>query len=371
MARKLLLISVLVLSVCLSANAQKKGKAKPKAAEPVVVEPEEPVVDYSENPVVKVAVADTAVLDMADIISAIPLPPHMGRLFRDGDVIVHENEMGDRRFYAATDADGKSYIYEQMMLGNRWSEPSKLTLEGGLSRFTMPFPLPDGETLYFAAADSEGGNLSLYTTMYDSEDKAYRLPQRLPFPFTSDADDLLYIEDETDGVTWFVSCRNQPEGKACLYTLSGCQPWTFYDADETDHALLTHYALLDQVAKTRASKKQSDAIKHALAEYEGMKVAVSQTPTFVVSDTKVCRSADDFASTDAKALYAEWADKLQQQASVERQLEEFRLLFHNTTTTANRDKLTPTIAELETRQAKLRTSIATLAKQIRRAEHGR
>lgn len=267
------LLAILLLAPCSSAMSQKKKTTKAVNQ----TQTKEDFSIYTENPVCQVIIADSVVVPINDMVKNIPLPSHIGRLFSsidNGGLIMFENEFADTRLFAVTDDTHHHNLYRQTLIENKWNEPELLQINGEFLDLINPILMPDGQTLYFAARtaeDNEGKTFSLYTTTLDVETASYLTPQRLPFPFVSDDNDLYYIEDEADSIAWLVTTRRQPTGMACIYTMRNKQPWTFYDSEETPASKLKSLALIQNIQDTwpSASERQKimDDINNTLSSY--------------------------------------------------------------------------------------------------------
>lgn len=84
-------------------------------------------------------------------------------------------------------------------------------------KFSYPFLLSDGETLYFSYSGPETlGGRDIFVSRYDAETHTLLVPQQLPIPVNSHADDYAYIYDEATETGAFVTDRDSPEGSATL-----------------------------------------------------------------------------------------------------------------------------------------------------------
>ena len=81
-------------------------------------------------------------------------------------------------------------------LGNdSWETPIPLTIKGMPQGtiITYPWLSTDGSTLYFCCSDSVNqSGKELYVTRWDRQSGQLLVPQRLPFPYNSQANDYLY-----------------------------------------------------------------------------------------------------------------------------------------------------------------------------------
>ncbi len=121
--------------------------------------------------------------------------------------------------------DGKTGwdIYEtQRMPNGEWSAPQRLS-EVINTAFDERFPYvsPDGETLYFSSSGHYGmGGYNLYKSTKNPETGAWGTPENLGFPFSSTADDLLYVPDPDGLFACFASTRNTAKDSITIYKIA-------------------------------------------------------------------------------------------------------------------------------------------------------
>lgn len=337
---------------------------------------------WTNNPICKTMIVDSIVVSENELLNHLPMPSYMGKLYFNEKIgaVVYENDFGDMRLYSSKESNGESFIYRQSLLADKWSEPEKVVINGDNFNFSHPVLMPDGMTLYFSSnirqedvEDEENENSekanksqSLYTTIYDSETNSFLEPQRLPFPFNSDEDDVYYIEDEMSHIAWLATKRRQPKGKVCIYTMSVEQPWTFYDAETTEPKRLKSLALISAISDTWTSDSKR---KKILGTVEQMKKKNSSNPqknnlSFIVNNKIVYHSVNDFKTEEAKNQFINYIDQKNRLSALSRQLNEYRRLYHSNNN-SNRDQLANTILELEKERSTLLSSIHDSAKQIR------
>lgn len=337
---------------------------------------------WTNNPICKTMIVDSIVVSENELLNHLPMPSYMGKLYFNEKIgaVVYENDFGDMRLYSSKESNGESFIYRQSLLADKWSEPEKVVINGDNFNFSHPVLMPDGMTLYFSSnirqedvEDEENENSekanksqSLYTTIYDSETNSFLEPQRLPFPFNSDEDDVYYIEDEMSHIAWLATKRRQPKGKVCIYTMSVEQPWTFYDAETTEPKRLKSLALISAISDTWTSDSKR---KEILGTVEQMKKKNSSNPqknnlSFIVNNKIVYHSVNDFKTEEAKNQFINYIDQKKRLSALSRQLNEYRRLYHSNNN-SNRDQLANTILELEKERSTLLSSIHDSAKQIR------
>lgn len=114
-------------------------------------------------------------------------------------------------------------IYEtHRMPNNEWSAPERLS-EIVNTPFDERFPYlcPDGRTLYFASNGHYGmGGYDLYKTEKDLVTGEWSIPENLGFPFSSTADDMLYVPDADNLYACFASTRNAGKDSIAVYKIA-------------------------------------------------------------------------------------------------------------------------------------------------------
>lgn len=331
-----LIIIVLLIPVAIMAQKKTKKVAKPVARE-----------DYSQyvdNPICKVIITDSLVMPVTELYKRLSLPKHMGHFFSsldDGGRIVYENEFNDQRYFAASDTSGHHNLYRQILLNQQWSEPELVRINGEFLDIINPLPMPDGQTLYFSArteSDNDGNSLSIYTTTFDSSENSYLAPQKLPFPFNSNADDLYYIEDEMDSLALLITTRNQPLGKVCVYTMRNKQPWVYYDTDDVEPSQLKSYALIERISDTWPSEeKRNELHSQIMMQLQDLNASLS-------------------SAYEQPQVRKNIQTKIRE---IERQLDEYRLLAHKNGASSS-ESLRETIIEAETQLKQLYQSLKKL-----------
>lgn len=337
-------ITVLLFAAMLFAPTATMAQKKAKKPAKVVAQPKEDYSQYTDNPICKVTIVDSLTVPVYDVLKNIPLPQHLGSFIPSseiGGMMVYENEFHDMRMYSTADASGHHRIYRQTLMGTQWSEPEQVNINGTFIDMINPFPMPDGQTLFFAARsddDNEGKTFSLYMTTYDAETHAYLAPTRLPFPFVSDDNDLYYIEDETNLLAWLVTTRRQAEGNACIYTMQNKQPWEYYDAEELEPSTLKSYAIIERISDTWASDEERSTILAKVKELTTLSPNHETTEAAGVTARKTLQAKIDQAT---------------------RQIDEYRRMYHNATPDA-KSQLNQTIKEAEQQLRELYISLRKL-----------
>lgn len=124
-------------------------------------------------------------------------------------------------YYSAASESGSRDICRTELLDTVWSVPQ---IESVLSTKDAdeiyPMLSPDRKTLYFASRGLYGvGGYDLYKSTWDSSLQKWSSPQNMGFPYSSPADDFLYIESEDRAYALFASNRECSKDSVFVYVL--------------------------------------------------------------------------------------------------------------------------------------------------------
>ena len=85
----------------------------------------------------------------------------------------------------------------------------------------FPYVAPGGTTLYFASNGHSGmGGYDLYKSAWNPVTQAWDAPENLGFPYSSPADDWLFVPDVTATTALFASSREQKADSLTLYRIA-------------------------------------------------------------------------------------------------------------------------------------------------------
>lgn len=130
-------------------------------------------------------------------------------------------EPGNRIYYSAPDASGAMNVYMTEFEDSLWSLPSLLT-ESMMSSSDEIYPMlsPDGRTMYFASSGLYGaGGFDIYMTVWDEASSEWGEPVNLGFPYSSPADDFLYMNTADGRYSIFASNRDCGQDSVSVYIL--------------------------------------------------------------------------------------------------------------------------------------------------------
>ena len=309
----------------------------------------------------KMHIIDSVDMPINQMLKACVLSAEAGQLTYDSiGQVVYTNQRQDRKLWGAQ-KDSMQYIVSTHRLLDHWTEPD--TLPAIVNRFATqknPYILSDGITLYYAACDSNGlGGYDLYVTRYNTSTESYTTPENLGLPYNSPANDYLLVIDEVRNIGYLATDRFSGKDSVRIYSFVPAaykQYWRNLPADSlAAYAQLRAYILADN------TKQEIDTLPSKLEEND------IDTIRFVMNDSTVYTSLNDFKNNTARKQYQEWI-KIQQTIAQEfEQLEALRYQYSQADE-AERKQLAPLILRLENNQSQLLNSTKIIRQQIRQIE---
>lgn len=130
-------------------------------------------------------------------------------------------DWNDKLYYSAENENGSRDIMMTMQLDTVWSVPvAEPVLSTSAGDEIFPLLSPDGKTMYFSSDSFYGvGGYDLYKSEWDESAKKWSVPQNLGFPYSSPADDFLYMETEDGEHIIFASNRDCPKDSVLVYVI--------------------------------------------------------------------------------------------------------------------------------------------------------
>lgn len=386
-------ITAIMLCCTLTVSAQRKHKVRTapkttktvKAAKntlPGVSEAQKELFDEMIDNTQKLFVIDSVVVDKATALTAIPQPDDLGKImayntyFNDQvlpGVYIYINGFANKCYYAVNDTLGNSRMMMREKLNNKWGNPQQVKGIGTqYKHINYPFMTSDGETLYFAAKSEEGlGGYDIYVTRFDSDEGTFLEAENVGLPYNSFSDDYLFCIDDIHNFAWFATTRNQPEGKACVYTIKTSNKRVNYQVEAYDEEQLQHLAKLSSISATWPNKQQRNT---ALAQLNTLRKngtkndATNTAIPFFVNDNKTCQSAHDFNTPTAQKLYPQWQVLVKLRTELETALDGLRVQYHNANA-SSKQTLAQRITTAESNLQQTINDITNIEIQIRKAEN--
>lgn len=335
-----------------------------------------------------ITIIDSLVCEKEEVLQNIKLSHESGRIDtyastyhvtdRSGATL-YENEFGNKRFLALPPSESAPTgqlsptlrLAFADKLGTQWSAPVPLTgLNDNDQNQNYPFLLSDGITLYFAAQGPESmGGYDIFTTRADGEDGTFLTPENMGFPYNSPANDYLFVIDEFAQLGWFVSDRNQEEGKVCIYTFIPNNSRETYN--ELSDEVLSSRARITQIRDTWQDV-DAEVMREArlrLDDLRNGKTEKQQTAEFhfVIDDRRSYTKLSDFKSTAAKQLMQQWQQLNKALETDAIMLQRLRDNYASASLT-ERQQIAASIRKLESTYYPQLEQIRQLAKEIRNTE---
>ena len=374
------IISALIALLALTPSTTFAQKKKKKAKEPKLTEAEilrNAKLEEMTYATQKIVFVDSTVVDKQQLHDFLKIPSETGSFCKATDIsptcqgMAFVNEMGNKAYLVNRD----SMLCSCDLIDGQWTEPAKLEgLEtlGEKAVFANPFVMADGTTLYFAAKSDEGiGGFDLYVTRYSADYNKFLSPEIVGMPFCSTSNDILYIVDEYDRIAWFATDRNQPDGKACIYTFIPTELRETYDSS-IDYELLSSYARIDAISATWGDGTERDkALKRlqtAISRSENEEKVSASRLSFVINDNVVYHSPTQFRAEGNASRFNTLCEMKEKISELTTRLDTDRN-YYAKANESDRATLRQEILSLETELEKLQQESNNLEKDIRNAEN--
>ena len=384
MKGKNILLAALLVILPSSVDAQKKKsatKAKVKQKTTVVDNELEQRLESMRGFTQKVMFIDSVVVSKSKLLSSLNIPDEAGsiqaynKFFNTTDQpnsIVYLNQLRNKCVFSKF-ADGGWDLYSKEMIGEKWSNavPLKgLDILGDDVDINWPFLLSDGTTLYFAAKGVESiGGFDIFMTRYDETTQSYLKPENIGMPFNSIDNDYFFIVDEYDGIGWFATDRNQPEGKVCIYSFIYNDVRENYVVDEYTPEQLRQLSEIHSISQTWTSNQaRLSALEQLTAVYKRKFTQKKKNDfEFVINDELTYTTLTDFRSVEAAEMYVDLNELLRKKNKLDSSIERARIAYP-TARQAQREQYKQQLLAAEKQSEKYETDIKNLSKKIRRIE---
>jgi hypothetical protein len=301
-------------------------------------------------------------LNSSLITHSLSLSLEAGRLQYDSlGGIGFTNQRGDHHLWSQR-VDSSQVLLSSHRLLDTWTTPDTLPATINFTACQIsPYLLNDGVTLYFAAQDPNGlGGLDIYISRYNTATELYTAPENLGFPYNSPANEYMLILDENQGVGYLATDRFAPQGYVHIYSWAIPEQRQYCRGMDPD--TLAAYAQLRAFYK---AERLDNASSEPSAPSEPS--AIHDAISFVINDSVIYTSVDDFLSPGARRLFIEW-EQLQERLTKEQdQLELLRMQYMQAEESIQ-GTLAPQILKLERDLEQLQERFLALPREIRRKE---
>lgn len=281
MKRSALIILSLALLLPCAMQAQRKTKSAKKPVKEVV---EDPRITQMLAVTQKVMFIDSMVVQKANFINHIPLSPECGKLEAPDNLGRYTNELRDHRLTTMFDVnDSLNHFMVSDFIGGEWTKP---VLAEGFDDSSVNFPylMPDGTTLYFAQQGAKSiGGYDLFVTRYDADSGTFLRAENIGMPFSSEANDYLYVIDETHQLGYFVTDRRQPRDTVCIYVFVPNETRLVYQTEAYSDQQIRSLARIDSISATwsDANVRQQglERLKEARRQFNAKQTSRQRQPS--------------------------------------------------------------------------------------------
>ena len=124
-------------------------------------------------------------------------------------------------YFSAPDTTGVMNIHRTEFRDSLWTIPELLN-ESMMSSSDEIYPMlsADGKTLYFASSGLYGvGGYDIYVSSWDESRGEWGVPVNMGFPYSSPADDFLFINTDDGRYSVFASNRNCPADSVDVFVI--------------------------------------------------------------------------------------------------------------------------------------------------------
>ncbi len=134
---------------------------------------------------------------------------------------VYVPKNSERIYYSAEDQDGIRNIYMTELQDTIWTRPALLN-EHMTSSSDEIYPMlsSDGRKMYFSSEGMHGlGGFDIYMSEWSDEENDWSVPVNMGFPYSSPADDFLFMNTDDARHTIFASNRDCGADSVWVYVL--------------------------------------------------------------------------------------------------------------------------------------------------------
>lgn len=282
----------------------------------------------------KIAVIDSIVVDADEFFKAYRLSPGAGRLVAGDMVDLPEAQVAfipqnnSQILYSQPDSLGNfvlmgADILDDGSVDHPMALPGENLAGGGNAEY--PFLLSDGMTLYYANDGEESlGGYDIFLTRPDDEG-SFLQPQNLGMPYNSPYDDYLLAIDETTGLGWWATDRNQIPGKLTIYVFVPSE--TRVNVADDDENLVA-LAKMSDISLTREQGVQypqiPEAIDDSKAENSFASKGKSEFNIPIDSTDRIYTTLSDFHSSQGRQAMERALNARVKMKKIETQLSSLR-----------------------------------------------
>lgn len=292
-------------------------------------------------------------------------------MMSDGEIagqLAHLGEVSERVYITRdgrqqwqvvpTEEGGSTFAVGHKLGDGSWEKGTPIKIKGIDPRGEVAYPylLADGSTLYFSYRGPETlGGWDVYVSRYERNKKELLVPQQLPMPFNSLADDKMYVLDEEQGIIYLLTDRGT-EGLA-LFAIAKEDGGTF-DSEEPAKML----ALATLSHQPEESLKPMESLRRA-PKVQGAVSQPERTPHLVVGGYKVYGEGD-LKKPASKALLASFLEIVKAMDRDSERLRTLRQRWAEARDGATRDRIGSDILATERMLEEKRVRLRSITNEL-------
>ncbi|MCM1504553.1 MAG: tetratricopeptide repeat protein [Muribaculum sp.] len=319
-----------------------------------------------------IVIIDSIAVDREEFLSAYRLSPESGSI-NNADFLPDDAEIADpavvympesrqTMIWAAPD-DEENYVLmtAAQLYDGTWEKPhilsKSLNSVGGDSNY--PFLMQDGITLYYANDGEESiGGYDIFISR--KGDDGFLQPQNLGMPYNSPFDDYMLAIDETTGVGWWATDRNQLGDSITIYVFIPSELRKNYPVDSP--GLAAKAKVSDYRSTWEEGKDYSDKLE-AIEAIKSDNSSKGNDFYFAMPGGEIYTSWSDFKSSAARNAMDNYLDAKEEIKATEEELSFLRMQYRDGDTSAKSD-----ILSLEHRLEEMRRNLRKLSNAVVLAE---
>ena len=286
----------------------------------------------------------------------------------EGEVFLPEMEQSI--LYSRRADNGQFRLFSKFKSFDRWTDETPINGLDTDGDLRYPFLLNDGVTIYYAATGSESlGGLDIFVSRYNTATGRYLKPENIGMPFNSEANDYLYVIDETNNLGWFATDRRQPEDTVCVYIFIPSERFPKFNYENGDTLAIHQAARLTSMALTQSDLNAVRAARQRLTllRYELTEKAQKGSFTYIIDDLTVYHELSDFNSKDAANLFQRWSELKHEYETDLAKLNKQRDDYANASR-QEKERMRSQMLEFEDKVLKAEQQIAKMENDIRTTE---
>ena len=284
----------------------------------------------------------------------------------EGEIFLPETE--NQVYYCRMAADSLFHLYTRFKSFDKWDDETPLPGLESTGSVRYPFFMNDGVTIYFASDGNESmGGLDLYVSRFNTQTGRFLKPEHLGMPFNSEANDYLYVIDETNNLGWFATDRRQPEGYVCVYVFIPNDSRQIFNYEGGDTLAIHRAARLMSISETQTNMRDVRDARQRLTilTYDVAEKLEKGDFKFLIDDLTEYHELSDFKNSDAAQLFTRWQELKSKYHSDSGKLQQQRDEYYQATVQQRADmkdellKLEEEVLDEERRIAQMENDIRT------------